>query len=626
MKRSAKRALAAILSAMLAVSTATATAIPAFAAETQTVSETTPVVTETVSEEAQTVAVATWDELKQALESPIATTVVMTQNIGMPETITEEESTITIAGKKTLDLAGSELNLLRYGMLVCDKPDTDFTLCSTDAENKGVLISDGEWKAGLREREMLYMSDGTFTMLSGSMKGRDPEEVVLCEGGNFILKEAATIRALPNADGAEGVTIRKNGTLTMDGGTISTTADISRALEISDGGTFIMNDGLVTNEGGWGSTLIIRDNSTAEINGGMVLGDGYPATTLGVADNSTVKITGGTIQNQGGSDGYDSSLLSIGSDAKILVEGNAFLNNETCTMFDMNSDSTGSEVILRSGKFGGQAIDVPGIRERLAGGSKLISCNELYYGGTDTELSAFLADAPENARICFCGGAAELSLKRSATVLNETKETGTILNTSDTDITINGETVKPGESLAIAPSVIDLSEAEIEPDSYRHPYTGKEVVPAYLRVELGGKWLVRGVDYEVAGEDNIEVGKAHAVVVPAEGTNFTGQKKVSFVICPPEVQGLKAIKKTQTTLKLTFRAAHGADGYKIYDADTREWLANVTTQNGAEYLRKTITGLNPGERRSYKVRAYKIVNGVKRYGNYCFPYWKSTAK
>lgn len=99
--------------------------------------------------------------------------------------------------------------------------------------------------------------------------------------------------------------------------------------------------------------------------------------------------------------------------------------------------------------------------------------------------------------------------------------------------------------------------------------------------------------------------------------------KITYI--PEKITGLKAIKKTKTTLKLTFNAVSGASGYKIYDAATGKVLANVSTQKGAKKLVKTITGLKAGEQRKYKVRGYVTVNGTKHYGAYSNIYTKSTA-
>jgi hypothetical protein len=170
--------------------------------------------------------------------------------------------------------------------------------------------------------------------------------------------------------------------------------------------------------------------------------------------------------------------------------------------------------------------------------------------------------------------------------------------------------------------VENLSEAEIATIA-NVAYTGEAQTPA-LKVTLGDKELVEGTDYTVEYTNNTEVGKATATITGIGA--YTGTATKNFVIVPQQVTGLKAIKKTATTLKLQFNAVEGADGYKIYDAETGKAIASVSTQNGATVLKKTITGLNAGETRKYKVRAYKIVNGTKRYAEYSAVYTKATAK
>ena len=169
--------------------------------------------------------------------------------------------------------------------------------------------------------------------------------------------------------------------------------------------------------------------------------------------------------------------------------------------------------------------------------------------------------------------------------------------------------------------VTDLSTATISKIA-NVVYTGAEVKPG-VAVMLGDKTLVEGTDYTVAYTNNVETGLATATVT---GTGaYKGTISKNFVIVPQKVTGLKAKKKTTTTLKLTFNAVHGADGYKIYDAATGKALASVSTQGGKDVLTKTIKGLNPGEKRQYKVRAYKVVNGTKRYAAYSDIYTKATA-
>jgi hypothetical protein len=189
---------------------------------------------------------------------------------------------------------------------------------------------------------------------------------------------------------------------------------------------------------------------------------------------------------------------------------------------------------------------------------------------------------------------------------------------------VDGNTNYTGSTTATVNvvKVADISTAEIATIA-NVAYTGEAQTPA-LKVTLGDKELVEGTDYTVAYTNNTEVGCATATITGIGA--YTGTNARNFVIVPQQVTGLKAVKKTATTLKLQFNAVEGADGYKIYDAETGKAIASVSTQNGADVLKKTITGLNAGETRKYKVRAYKIVNGTKRYAEFSAVYTKATAK
>ena len=87
---------------------------------------------------------------------------------------------------------------------------------------------------------------------------------------------------------------------------------------------------------------------------------------------------------------------------------------------------------------------------------------------------------------------------------------------------------------------------------------------------------------------------------------------------------LKAVKKTTTSLKLQFNAVEGADGYRIYDANGKA-IANVSTQNGAQTITKTIKGLKKNTTYKFKVRAYKNTEAGRTFGAFSNVYTKATA-
>lgn len=135
----------------------------------------------------------------------------------------------------------------------------------------------------------------------------------------------------------------------------------------------------------------------------------------------------------------------------------------------------------------------------------------------------------------------------------------------------------------------------------------------------------------VKSVSGLEKGKTYTFKVRAyatvDGEKVYGEysapvKKATSVL--DQVTGLKAIKKTTTTLKLTWNRVDGATSYKVYDADTGKVLATASAQKGTgtDKIVKTITGLKAGETRQYKVRAFDA-NG--NYSAFSGVYTKATA-
>ncbi|MBQ9941962.1 MAG: fibronectin type III domain-containing protein [Christensenellaceae bacterium] len=100
----------------------------------------------------------------------------------------------------------------------------------------------------------------------------------------------------------------------------------------------------------------------------------------------------------------------------------------------------------------------------------------------------------------------------------------------------------------------------------------------------------------------------HVCELQEDGT----YKVVPFV---PQVTGLSGKSVNYKSIKLTWDAAEGADGYVIYRATSKtgSYKAIKTIEDGAEteFIR---TGLTTGSACYYKVVAYKLIDGEKIYG------------
>ena len=144
-----------------------------------------------------------------------------------------------------------------------------------------------------------------------------------------------------------------------------------------------------------------------------------------------------------------------------------------------------------------------------------------------------------------------------------------------------------------------------------YTYDGKEKKPAVTVKDSKGKTLKNGTDYTVtypAGCKNIG---AYNVKVTFKG-NYSGTVTKTFKINPKATTGVKATKAA-TSIKLTWTAQSGVEGYQIYDTAQKKVVATV---KGANTNSVTISNLTSGKAYSYQVRAFKTVSGTTYYGAY----------
>lgn len=141
-------------------------------------------------------------------------------------------------------------------------------------------------------------------------------------------------------------------------------------------------------------------------------------------------------------------------------------------------------------------------------------------------------------------------------------------------------------------------------------YTGSAIKPS-VKVVLEGEVLKAGTDYTISYSNNTQIGKASAVIT-GKG-RFTGTKTVYFNIIPADVKGFKTSARTNTSITLKWTTVSNVTGYQIYDIQGKKIVKTITNKATATY---TVTKLAIMKPYSYKIRAYKTVNGVSYYGNY----------
>ncbi len=110
-------------------------------------------------------------------------------------------------------------------------------------------------------------------------------------------------------------------------------------------------------------------------------------------------------------------------------------------------------------------------------------------------------------------------------------------------------------------------------------YTGKAVTPA-VTVKMGNVTLKNGTDYTVAYSNNVELGKATAVIT-AKG-QYKGTYTTTFNIVLAKVANLKA-KASGTSAVLTWNAVPGATYQVTANGKTQTTTKNTITISGLKY-------------------------------------------
>ena len=85
---------------------------------------------------------------------------------------------------------------------------------------------------------------------------------------------------------------------------------------------------------------------------------------------------------------------------------------------------------------------------------------------------------------------------------------------------------------------------------------------------------------------------------------------------PSKVTKVNAKKVSKTKVKLTWKKVKGATGYRIYMKTGNGKYKRVKTITKASIAKYTKTKLKKGKKYTFKIRAYKTVNGKKIFGSY----------
>ena len=149
-------------------------------------------------------------------------------------------------------------------------------------------------------------------------------------------------------------------------------------------------------------------------------------------------------------------------------------------------------------------------------------------------------------------------------------------------------------------------------------YTGEEVKPDVV-IKNGVAVLVKDIDYTLSYTNNKALGTA-IVTITGKG-KYAGMKIQSFNIVIEQVKNLRVATRKATSLTLTWDKIDGVDGYRIYkyDATTKKYKY-LKQLNGKDTNSYTDSNLVQGTQYRYRVRAFKLIDNVKKYGKYSSKY------
>ena len=155
------------------------------------------------------------------------------------------------------------------------------------------------------------------------------------------------------------------------------------------------------------------------------------------------------------------------------------------------------------------------------------------------------------------------------------------------------------------PAVTDISLS-----TEKYVYNGKNRTPKVTVKDSEGNVLTKNVDYKLSVASSRSGIGRYTVKVTLIG-NYEGSKKVFFYILPGAASDIKASANKTTSLKLSWKAASGAVGYKVYryDSAKKAYVSVGTTEKTSI----TVSKLSAGTKYTFKVVAYGETAAGKSY-------------
>lgn len=170
---------------------------------------------------------------------------------------------------------------------------------------------------------------------------------------------------------------------------------------------------------------------------------------------------------------------------------------------------------------------------------------------------------------------------------------------------------QPGDSFSQELNTINAVSVTPIPNQ---SYTGKALKPN-VTLTHQGQPLQRDVDYTLEYQNNKNLGTA-AVTIKGMGS-FNGSRQIFFKIVPGSVGTVKAKKRANNYITLSWKKNSKVNGYQIYRSTsldgTYKKIKSISSKSTVTFKN---TGLNSGQCYYYKVRSYMKSGGKTYYGDF----------
>jgi hypothetical protein len=166
-----------------------------------------------------------------------------------------------------------------------------------------------------------------------------------------------------------------------------------------------------------------------------------------------------------------------------------------------------------------------------------------------------------------------------------------------------------------------MSTSSVSLSSYSFTYNGNEIKPTVSVKDKNGTKLTQGTDYTVSYSSCVSPGKA-TVKINGKGDYAGMSTKRTYIINPKKMTSLSLKSGSRATDNLTLtwtKPSYTINGYQIQVYKSGAWQTVKTITSAATTSYK-VTKLSPSTTYKFRIRSYRVVGKVNKYGEFSSVY------